>query len=468
MLKQHHQAALGLLVVADALAVSIAWVASFWLRFALLPVDALKGVPEIGDSYLPLLPLVVVAHLFIFYRLRLYRPRREWTVVSETRDIVKAFSVAVVAIVLIDYAMPQSHKISRVFVLTYAIVGTTCFAFFRAGVRISMRYMRRSGYNRRSAAIVGSGRTAQKLLHALRNNGWTGIDALYFVDDRSPEHPRHLRGLPVFGPLENLREIVESRPVDSVFVALSSEHANRIGQVLDALETSMADVRMVPEINPLFAMRPHVSELDGVPILSLRQTPLYGWNAMLKRVFDVAVGTVCVLIAAGPMALIALLIRLTSPGPIFYTQRRMGLDGCQFDLWKFRTMTVDAEKDGPVWSRKSDARRTPIGGFLRRTSLDELPNLFNVLRGEMSLVGPRPERPEFIDQFKHEIPRYMLRHKMKAGMTGYAQMRGYRGETSLRKRIQHDLHYIHNWSLALDLRILLWTVFGAWFSRHEA
>jgi exopolysaccharide biosynthesis polyprenyl glycosylphosphotransferase len=233
------------------------------------------------------------------------------------------------------------------------------------------------------------------------------------------------------------------------------------------LQTSMADVRIVPELNPVYAMRPNVSRLEGIPILSLRQTPLYGWNAIAKRAFDLIVGTLCLLIAAVPMLLIALAIKLTSRGPVFYRQRRMGLDGSEFGMLKFRTMRADAEADGPVWSQKEDPRRTRVGSFLRRTSLDELPNLFNVLRGEMSLVGPRPERPEFIAQFKHEIPQYMLRHKMKAGMTGYAQVRGYRGDTSLKKRIQHDVHYIRHWSLGLDIRIMAQTLYGVWFSRHE-
>jgi exopolysaccharide biosynthesis polyprenyl glycosylphosphotransferase len=215
-------------------------------------------------------------------------------------------------------------------------------------------------------------------------------------------------------------------------------------------------------------MHPNVSELDGVPILSLRQTPLYGWNAILKRAFDLLVGTICLLIALPPMIVIAFVVKLTSPGQVFYPQRRMGFDGQEFTLVKFRTMRPDAEAHtGPVWADRDDPRRTRVGAFLRRTSLDELPNLFNVLAGHMSLVGPRPERPEFIAKFKNEIPRYMLRHKMKAGLTGYAQVKGLRGRTSLRKRIQHDLHYINNWSLGLDLRILARTLTGAWLSKHE-
>jgi Undecaprenyl-phosphate glucose phosphotransferase len=284
-----------------------------------------------------------------------------------------------------------------------------------------------------------------------------------------PERAGTLRkSVPVRGPLSELARIVEQHPVDSIFIALQADQADKVDELVRQLGTSMADIRIVPEFNPYLAMRPAVSNLDGIPILSLRESPLYGSNALLKRAFDLVIGAICLLIAAVPMGINALAVKLTSPGPVLYKQRRMGLDGREFTMLKFRTMRADAEAEtGPVWADRDDARRTPLGSFLRRTSLDELPQLFNVLIGDMSLVGPRPERPEFISQFRQQIPRYMLRHKMKAGMTGYAQVKGLRGNTSLKKRIQHDVHYINNWSLGLDLKILAQTVGGVWFSRHE-
>ncbi len=462
MLKQHSSLMIALLVIADAVAISAAWLLSYELRFAYLTVDPHKGIPPLRQ-YLLMLPPVLLGHLIIFYRVRLYRPRRSEGLIREVRDILKAFFVAVVVVVLIDYALPATNKISRYFIVTYAVTGTVCFTVFRLSVRLMLRGLRRRGWNRRFAAIIGSGRSAQRLLHALRRSRWTGIDVAYFIDDRTGA----VHDLPVYGPLADLRAIIERRPVDAVFIALPSREAGRLDELLTALETCMADVRLVPDMNPTYAMRPNVSELDGVPILALRQTPLYGWNAIVKRGFDLVVGSICLLIAAVPMALVAVLVKLSSRGPVLYRQRRMGLDGSEFTMLKFRTMRADAEAGGPVWSQTTDPRRTRVGGVLRRTSLDELPNLFNVLAGHMSLVGPRPERPEFIAQFKDEIPRYMLRHKMKAGMTGYAQVKGLRGNTSLRKRIQHDVHYIRNWSLGLDIRIMAQTIAGAWFSKHE-
>jgi Undecaprenyl-phosphate glucose phosphotransferase len=465
MLKQHNQLILGLLVVADALAVSVAWLGSYWIRFALLPVDPAKGVPALADRYIPMLPVVVLGHLLIFSRLHLYRPRRSEGLWRELRNIAKAFCVAVMVVVLIDYTLPETSKISRRFIATYAIVGTTSFAVFRLSVRGLARRLRRHGYNRRRAAIVGSGRTAQRLLQALQRSPWTGLEVAYFVDDRDDRSA--VRGIPVRGPLAELAQLVDADPPDSIFIALATHQAERLSDVLNSLSLSMADVRLVPDINPAFAMRPDVTQLDGVPILALRQTPLYGSNALVKRGFDLVAGSLCLLVALLPMAMLAVLVKLSSPGPVLYRQRRAGLDGQEFTLLKFRTMRPDAEAHGPVWSQTDDPRRTRIGAFLRRTSLDELPNLFNVLAGHMSLVGPRPERPEFISEFKHEIPNYMLRHKMKAGMTGYAQIKGWRGNTSLHKRIQHDVHYIRNWSVWLDTRILVQTVLGAWFSHHE-
>lgn len=457
-----------LLIAADAIAVATAWVLSFWLRFTWFPVDPTKGVPELADKYLPMLPLVVLAHLLIFYRVQLYRPRRERSLFTETRDIFKAFVVAVAAVVMIDYALPATNKISRQFIATYAVIGTACFALFRGVVRAVLQALRRRGWNRRTAAIVGSGRNAQRLLHALRRNAWTGIDVLYFVDDESAKKRGWLRQLPLRGPLSDIRAIVEREPVDSVFIALASSQSHRADDILAQLETCMADVRLIPDISPVYTMNPNVSQLEGVPILSLRQTPLYGWNALLKRVFDLCVASILLLIAAAPMAAIALLVKLSSRGPVLYRQRRMGMDGREFDMYKFRSMRVDAEAaTGAIWASVNDARRTPFGRFLRRTSLDELPQLFNVLAGHMSLVGPRPERPELIEQFKDQIPRYMLRHKMKAGITGYAQVNGLRGNTPLKKRIQYDLHYIRHWSLGFDLRILARTIAGGWYSKQE-
>ena len=433
MLKRHSQLILALLIVADAAAVAVGWLLSYWLRFKYLPVSPVKGVPGLTDKFLPMLGPVVLAHLIVFARVHLYRPRRSDRPFRETRDIIKAFCVAIVIVIVIDYVMPQTYKISRGFVATYAIVGTACFALFRGTLRLTLQALRRRGYNQRSAAIIGSGRNAQRLYLALEKHNWTGLRVVYFVDERPAERAGTLRGVPVRGPLSELARIVEQHPVDSIFIALQADQADKVDELVRQLGTSMADIRIVPEFNPYLAMRPAVSNLDGIPILSLRESPPYGSNALLSA-FDLVIGAICLLIAAVPMGIIALAVKLTSPGPVLYKQRRMGLDGREFTMLKFRTMRADAEAEtGPVWADRDDARRTPLGSFLRRTSLDELPQLFNVLIGDMSLVGPRPERPEFISQFRQQIA-----HAAAQDEGGYDRLRP--GEGSARQHVIEEAH----------------------------
>jgi Undecaprenyl-phosphate glucose phosphotransferase len=228
----------------------------------------------------------------------------------------------------------------------------------------------------------------------------------------------------------------------------------------------LADIKVVPGAYEFLSLRGGIDELDDLPIVSLQSSPLYGWNTVFKRIFDLILGTFLLVFTFPIMFIIAFLVKWTSEGPIFYKQERIGMDGCSFQMLKFRTMRVNAEKEtGPVWAKESDPRRTKVGTFLRKTSLDELPQLFNVMKGEMSLVGPRPERPIFVEKFRDRIPSYMLRHKIKAGMTGWAQVNGWRGNTSLEKRIEHDLYYIENWSIGFDFKILFMTFWKGFFSK---
>ncbi|HYE89777.1 MAG TPA: exopolysaccharide biosynthesis polyprenyl glycosylphosphotransferase, partial [Terriglobales bacterium] len=237
------------------------------------------------------------------------------------------------------------------------------------------------------------------------------------------------------------------------------EHG-RLAGILADIGDDLVTIHLVPDVFGLATLRGGIEEFEAIPFIHLRESPLYGWNRVLKRAFDLVVGGVCLLVAAPAMLGIALAVRVSSPGPVLLRQERMGLDGRRFELLKFRTMRVDAEAaTGPVWARADDDRRTPVGGLLRRFNLDELPQLVNVLRGEMSLVGPRPERPVFVEDFRRRIPGYMLRHKVKAGMTGWAQVNGWRGDTSLEKRIEYDLYYIERWSLAFDVKILVQTLY---------
>ena len=310
----------------------------------------------------------------------------------------------------------------------------------------------------RGYLVVGDGSQADFLIERLKELKPIGIHLSGSISlaEQSSENPDSK----FLGSLEQLPQIIQQQRIDQVFISLSLKEQHRLEELKDLLSEQWVDVRIVPDLGSFRTLHTDVESFAGMPLVTLVQSPMTGWNQVLKRVLDLA-GAILALILFSPlMLLIAFLVKITSPGPILYRQQRMGLDGKTFFTLKFRSMRQDAEKQtGAVWATENDTRRTTLGVYLRRFNLDELPQLFNVLNGDMSLVGPRPERPVLIEEFKSKIPNYMLRHKVKAGITGWAQINGWRGNTSLEKRIEHDLYYIERWSVWLDLKILLLTVF---------
>jgi len=315
--------------------------------------------------------------------------------------------------------------------------------------------------------LVGSGESAASLAERLSKLQASGI-LLEGVVTPNPEKPDVFpKAVPHLGPLDSLAHVIVQHRIDQVFLALAPDEQQLLPNLQSQLSRHWVDVRIVPDLGNFRTLHTEVENIEGLPVVTVVQSPLEGWNRVLKRTLDL-IGALAALLIFGPlMLLLALLVRLSSPGPILYRQERMGLDGRVFFALKFRSMRVDAEaSSGAVWAKAGDDRTTPLGRWLRRLSLDELPQFFNVLRGEMSLVGPRPERPVFIDRFKTQIPDYMLRHKVKAGITGWAQINGWRGNTSLEKRIECDLYYIENWSLWLDLKILALTPFKGFIHQN--
>lgn len=470
MFKQHHQLMLSILVAIDLVVTAAAWVVTYLVRFSGAFVDAPKGVPPFATEFLPLLPLVLVLTLLAAIREGLYRPKRYRSVFHEIIDVVRTCTLAWVFLIAIAYFL-RGWPYSRAMMGSFLLVHIVSLSLARLLGRWLLRNLRVRGRNLRSAAIVGTGRLAQQLLHSLRRNTWTGVQVQYFVaaddDDHHNSSPRTVRGVPVRGEYEQLDQLLRTHPVDAVFVAVPYSNGRQINRIFDKLGLTTADVLMVPDVSGVYLMRQSVSDLDGLPIINIRQSPMYGWNAILKRTFDIVISSVALVICAPLLAGIAIAVRLTSSGPVLFRQTRCSIGGQEFEMLKFRSMIANAEEQtGAVWTMPDDPRRTKVGSFLRRTSLDELPQLWNVLCGDMSLVGPRPERPEFIDRFQHELPRYMLRHKTRAGITGWAQVHGLRGNTSLRRRLRYDLYYINNWSLGLDIRILFMTVFSPRASRN--
>jgi Undecaprenyl-phosphate glucose phosphotransferase len=310
--------------------------------------------------------------------------------------------------------------------------------------------------------IAGTGKSARALAARLRERPELGQQVVGFLTDDSAEVGAAIDGAAALDVVAQVQRVAREQQAHRVYVALPLAAHDLLQTVLENLEEEMVDVKVVVDLMDFVVLRSAVEDFAGLPVVSLKQTPMSGWGAVVKRAFDLAFSGAVLLLGSPAFAGLAAAVKLSSPGPVFYRQKRMGLDGKVFDIYKYRSMRVDAEsQSGAVWAVENDPRRTRFGAFIRRTNLDELPQFLNVLRGEMSVVGPRPERPEFIEQFRQQIPKYMLRHKAKAGLTGWAQVNGWRGNTDLRSRIACDLYYIENWSFWLDLRIIWMTLFSS-------
>lgn len=466
MLKRHSQFIESLMLLADLLVISASWLGSYYFRFYWGPVQVYRDIPDVRP-YLLLLGLIVIVWGVAFKVFGLYRPKRISSRLAEVTDIAKACTLAVLILIAATFFLRQ-FEFSRVVILYFWVFSIVSVSLVRSSFREVLRVTRRSGYNLRHVLIVGEGALARKVAEKIRARQELGFRIKGLLAGDSNMVGQQVDGLSILGTYEQAGELAESLSIDRVFIAIPLEAYGRMEAILRTLEDGTTAVNVVPDLHQYVTLRGGVEEFDGLPLISLQDSPHYGWNLVSKRVLDIVLSGAALLITGPLLLMLAAIIKLTSSGPVLYRQERMGLDGRTFQMLKFRSMRNDAEEEtGPVWAARGDERRTGVGALLRRTSLDELPQLVNVLKGEMSLVGPRPERPVFIEEFRKRIPRYMLRHTVKAGITGWAQVNGWRGDTSLEKRLECDLFYIENWSLFLDLRIL-WLSFWKGFIHKNA
>jgi Undecaprenyl-phosphate glucose phosphotransferase len=450
-----------------------AFVLAYLLRFETFVTDIIpvtKGQPPF-EQYVSMLPVIAALTPVAFQVQGLYRLRRGRSRVDDFFAVFVGSTLAVVLGILGTlyykaYHDPDLQEISRPVWALFLLINITTAYLTREFVREALERRWRAGIGLKRVLIAGAGDLGRMVADKVIEHRELGFKVIGFLDDRAGGDHIGYRGLPLLGLLADADEIIRRERIDHVYVALPlEEHVKMLG-VVEATNREGVDVHVVPDLLQFIALRARLENLDGVPIISLNDVPLRGLNSLLKRTIDVAISSVALFAMSAPFAIIALIIKRTSSGGVFYTQERMGLDGKAFHVYKFRSMYAGAEDDtGPVWARDNDPRCTPVGRWLRRFDLDELPQLWNVLRGDMSIVGPRPERPYFVEQFKHRFPQYMLRHKVKAGITGWAQVNGWRGNTSLEKRIEYDLYYIENWSVGLDLKIM-WLTLLRGFQKH--
>jgi Undecaprenyl-phosphate glucose phosphotransferase len=455
MLVRQRQVLASLVFVLDGVILAAAWLAAYWLRFHGLGLPVPLGIPPLG-VYLWFGAVLTPCALLVLRSFRLYRSARTARLSQEAGTLVKGMLLVGALAAVGSYFV--RGELSRFMLLIYTVLAAGLLVAGRVVVRTALRAARRRGRNLRGTLIVGTGELAQALLAKIREHADFGLDVRGLVAAAPTPAGTAVAGLPVLGTVDELPALVERTGAEIVYLALARAEHEAEHRALEGLADSTAAVRLVPDLARAFTLNASVEDFDGMPVVLVTETPGQGWNAVIKRSFDLACSALGLIVLSPVLLAIALWVRLDSRGPVLYAQERVGMSGRRFRMLKFRTMRTDAEAGGRAgWTTPDDPRRTRAGRVLRPLSLDELPQLWNVLVGEMSLVGPRPERPVYVEEFRASVPRYMLRHHVKAGITGWAQVHGLRGDTPLDRRIEYDLYYIRHWSLGLDLRILLMT-----------
>lgn len=481
MIKKKRTYLVGFFILSDVVAIAVSYFYSYLFRFYgyIIPVDPQKGIPSL-KSYIAVFPLFLVMHLAIFFLQGFYRTRLKRTKIDDfffiTLNAVLSILI-VLGILNYLYAYSQGRaplfrmefKISHYFLAVYFVVVIILISVLRNQIYFFMKKRYAKGMNLQNVLIVGAGEMGKAVAQKLSQYKDLGFTVRGFLDDEKKpgEIIRVDGGFRVLGPIKELETILEENNISDVYVALDLNNYAKILETFKVVNKYMVNVRLIPDLFQLLTLKARVEDLDGFPVISIDEPPLRGVMRIIKRMMDITLATVLLLLLTPLIFVVSVLIKFTSKGPVFYHQERVGLDGRKFVLHKFRTMIFDAERQtGPVMSRPGDTRITKVGRFLRRFSIDEIPQIFNVLKGEMSLVGPRPERPVFVKNFRDRFPKYMLRHKVKSGITGWAQVHGLRQDTSIKKRVEYDFYYIQNWSFALDLKIIWKTLRKGFIDRN--
>jgi Undecaprenyl-phosphate glucose phosphotransferase len=480
VVNRHNRLLVTFHVLSDAMLGVAAFLLAYVVRFhtniaALIPIT--KGVPPL-QQYINVLPFIAVMvplgfHLQGLYRLRRGRSRvDDFFAVFVGSILAVVFGIVTTLYVQTYFATPAARsrgafEVSQAAWGLFIVLNVALTFASRELVRDALERRWRAGIGLKRILIAGSGELGRLVADKILEHRELGYQIVGFVDDKALGDHLGYRGLPLLGTIEEAADISAREGIDHLYVALPPEHHVQMLQLIESTSRECVDVKVVPDLLQVIALRARLEDLDGVPVININDVPLQGFNSIVKRAIDIAISAAALIVLAIPFWLIAALVKLTSRGDVFYRQERMGLDGKPFMIYKFRSMYEDAEaQTGPIFASEQDPRRTPVGKLLRRSNIDELPQLWNVLKGDMSIVGPRPERPLFVAQFKDKIPSYMLRHKVKAGITGWAQVNGWRGNTSIEKRIEYDLYYIENWSVRLDLKIMWLTLLRGFFHKH--
>lgn len=465
MIKDNQKMFNRLHLLIDAIVTAASYMLAWYIKFEVFTREPGEGALT-QAYYFRALWIIIPGYIILYYIFGLYAPKRATQRIYEIFNIIKANTVGFAIFFVALYTIKQMDFSRSMFGMFY-LINIVLIALFRTLVRDVLHYFRKRGYNLKHVLLVGYSRAAEEYINRIISNPQWGYSICGILDDSVPAGTLY-KGVKVLGRMDNIYEILPENKMDEIAVTLSLKDYDRLEEMVSICEKSGVHTKFIPDYNSLVPSQPYTEDLMGLPVINIRYVPLSNTlNALAKRVVDI-VGSFVGIVISSPLLLgIAIAIKVTSKGPVIFKQERVGLHNKKFYMFKFRSMEQQSEKEEQkAWTTKDDPRVTNVGKFIRRTSLDELPQLFNILAGKMSLVGPRPERPQFVEKFKEEIPRYMVKHQVRPGLTGWAQINGYRGDTSIRKRIEYDLYYIENWSMGLDIRIMFLTIFKGFINKN--
>lgn len=464
MIKDNQKYFNRLQVLFDAIVVAISYAVAIYIKFISNWMESYLAISLV--EYFQALALIVPVYLLLYRFFHMYRPRRSASKGEEILNIIKANTAGLAAIMIVLYFFKISH-FSRGLVLIFYVINVVLESLARTFIRKMLRFARRKGYNKKYVLLVGYSKAAEAYIDRILQNPQWGYVVRGILDDKV-ESGTLYRGIKVVGRIDNLMVILPENKLDEIAITLALEDYGRLEYIVGLCEKSGVHTKFVPDYNRVIPSRPYTEDLQGLPVVNIRHVPLTNTlNIVAKRTVDIFGSLVAILIFSPVMLFSLIAVKLSSKGPVIFKQERVGLHNRSFRMYKFRTMAMQSKEDeARDWTIKDDPRVTKIGKLLRKTSIDELPQLFNILKGDMSLVGPRPEQPQYVEQFKEQIPRYMIKHQVRPGMTGWAQIRGYRGDSSIEKRIECDLYYIENWTMGLDFKILFLTIFKGFVNKN--
>ena len=466
MIKDNQKVFNRLHLLMDAVITAVSYTLAYYIRFYIT-----KPGPEPGDlpavDYFVVLFILVPVYMLLYYYSNVYTPKRTVRRRDEIWGIVKANAIGIVIFILALYVLLREINFSRLMMAIFFCLNVLLTACSRIVLRRVLQTIRRKGYNLKHILLVGYSRAAEEYINRILDNPQWGYVVCGILDDHVPRGTLY-KGIKVLGSIGNLEFILPENKLDEIAITLSLKDYEHLEKIVATCEKSGVHTKFIPDYNSLIPTNPYTEDLMGLPVVNIRHVPLTNTiNMLVKRAMDIA-GSVFGIIVTSPIMLIAAIaVKLSSPGPVVFRQERVGLHNKPFYMYKFRSMELQAPgEEKKAWTVKGDPRVTPVGKVLRGTSIDELPQLFNILKGDMSLVGPRPERPHFVEKFREEVPRYMVKHQVRPGLTGWAQVNGLRGDTSIRKRIDYDIYYIENWTMGFDIKIIFMTFFTGFINKN--